>query len=118
MATVREWPMSQLASPPEGTENLVAELRQLRHGPFSDRKSTRLNSSHANISYAVFCLKKKKRAVITFRHISRHRPTQPHPQNRVERSKPCCNTVLSQRDDDHPRHSSSDNTHPSLSSLR
>src|SRR3712207_7315349 len=29
-----------------------------------DRKSTRLNSSHANISYAVFCLKKKKRAYI------------------------------------------------------
>src|SRR3712207_8865715 len=28
---------------------------------FSDRKSTRLNSSHANISYAVFCLKKKKK---------------------------------------------------------
>src|SRR3712207_9592958 len=27
---------------------------------FRDRKSTRLNSSHANISYAVFCLKKKK----------------------------------------------------------
>src|SRR3712207_9313124 len=35
------------------------------HGPMirlimGDRKSTRLNSSHANISYAVFCLKKKK----------------------------------------------------------
>src|SRR3712207_9497027 len=29
-----------------------------------DRKSTRLNSSHANISYAVFCLKKKKKAKI------------------------------------------------------
>src|SRR3712207_8894915 len=28
--------------------------------PDPDRKSTRLNSSHANISYAVFCLKKKK----------------------------------------------------------
>src|SRR3712207_9289968 len=28
--------------------------------PLEDRKSTRLNSSHANISYAVFCLKKKK----------------------------------------------------------
>src|SRR5947209_9639561 len=28
---------------------------------FLDRKSTRLNSSHANISYAVFCLKKKKK---------------------------------------------------------
>src|SRR3712207_7374304 len=33
----------------------------------SDRKSTRLNSSHANISYAVFCLKKKKK---THPHIS------------------------------------------------
>src|SRR3712207_7066156 len=29
--------------------------------PTTDRKSTRLNSSHANISYAVFCLKKKKK---------------------------------------------------------
>src|SRR3712207_8429421 len=29
-------------------------------GDLQDRKSTRLNSSHANISYAVFCLKKKK----------------------------------------------------------
>src|SRR5947207_9925409 len=31
-----------------------------RGGGFSDRKSTRLNSSHTVISYAVFCLKKKK----------------------------------------------------------
>src|SRR3712207_7766006 len=30
-----------------------------------DRKSTRLNSSHANISYAVFCLKKKKKQIYT-----------------------------------------------------
>src|SRR5258707_10023415 len=30
-----------------------------------DRKSTRLNSSHANISYAVFCLKKKKKTKVT-----------------------------------------------------
>src|SRR3712207_8842023 len=30
-------------------------------GGMTDRKSTRLNSSHANISYAVFCLKKKKK---------------------------------------------------------
>src|SRR3712207_7032516 len=30
-----------------------------------DRKSTRLNSSHANISYAVFCLKKKKNTLTT-----------------------------------------------------
>src|SRR3712207_7927933 len=34
---------------------------QLRRFKEQDRKSTRLNSSHANISYAVFCLKKKKR---------------------------------------------------------
>src|SRR3712207_7134340 len=31
------------------------------HRARTDRKSTRLNSSHANISYAVFCLKKKKK---------------------------------------------------------
>src|SRR3712207_6985297 len=31
----------------------------------ADRKSTRLNSSHANISYAVFCLKKKKKSYIS-----------------------------------------------------
>src|SRR3712207_7861882 len=31
-----------------------------------DRKSTRLNSSHANISYAVFCLKKKKTSYAVF----------------------------------------------------
>src|SRR5947209_16701828 len=30
----------------------------------ADRKSTRLNSSHANISYAVFCLKKKKKTTL------------------------------------------------------
>src|SRR5258707_9842117 len=35
--------------------------RLLRRGSRRDRKSTRLNSSHANISYAVFCLKKKKK---------------------------------------------------------
>src|SRR5690348_17772060 len=32
-----------------------------RHGVNRDRKSTRLNSSHPSISYAVFCLKKKKK---------------------------------------------------------
>src|SRR3712207_6999101 len=34
----------------------------------ADRKSTRLNSSHANISYAVFCLKKKKTSVSRCAH--------------------------------------------------
>src|SRR3712207_7051221 len=34
-----------------------------------DRKSTRLNSSHANISYAVFCLKKKKKTQLLYDHL-------------------------------------------------
>src|SRR3712207_7155841 len=33
-----------------------------------DRKSTRLNSSHANISYAVFCLKKKKKKKVNIKN--------------------------------------------------
>src|SRR2546430_11426219 len=37
-----------------------AALRHPRFEPVPDRKSTRLNSSHSQISYAVFCLKKKK----------------------------------------------------------
>src|SRR3712207_8751781 len=39
---------------------------------FLDRKSTRLNSSHANISYAVFCLKKKKTQLDTFITLSNY----------------------------------------------
>src|SRR3712207_7542805 len=39
----------------------AARRRDVDVGFAVDRKSTRLNSSHANISYAVFCLKKKKK---------------------------------------------------------
>src|SRR3712207_9550209 len=47
---------------------LAQPLRSVRRagllvGGRQDRKSTRLNSSHANISYAVFCLKKKKQNI-------------------------------------------------------
>src|SRR3712207_6913265 len=42
-------------------QNIVVGFARL-----GDRKSTRLNSSHANISYAVFCLKKKKNHYISF----------------------------------------------------
>src|SRR3712207_4208251 len=42
---------------------------RLRGAVSGDRKSTRLNSSHANISYAVFCLKKKKIKLIANYHI-------------------------------------------------
>src|SRR3712207_8517027 len=51
---------------PSGTEQTIYTnpdgFRSLPDGT-GDRKSTRLNSSHANISYAVFCLKKKKKYV-------------------------------------------------------
>src|SRR3712207_7688089 len=39
---------------------MAKELKRISGFDKIDRKSTRLNSSHANISYAVFCLKKKK----------------------------------------------------------
>src|SRR5258705_8220887 len=42
-----------------------------------DRKSTRLNSSHLGISYAVFCLKKKKRAWVRPRILSTFRCDRP-----------------------------------------
>src|SRR3712207_7136323 len=56
-------------APPLRAERLVRDRRRRRPGEAEgrgpgqrqDRKSTRLNSSHANISYAVFCLKKKKK---------------------------------------------------------
>src|SRR5256885_12804236 len=52
---------SLLLPPRERTGLAVGERREADHKPraLSDRKSTRLNSSHLVISYAVFCLKKK-----------------------------------------------------------
>src|SRR5438045_7548582 len=57
--TVTEsWPPSFLSS----------NGNTLMNGKKEDRKSTRLNSSHLGISYAVFCLKKKKHAVNKLHH--------------------------------------------------
>src|SRR3712207_8254867 len=42
-----------------GLRSLAGGAAGVGHAAGGDRKSTRLNSSHANISYAVFCLKKK-----------------------------------------------------------
>src|SRR3712207_8541413 len=51
------------ASPAPRIDRMLSERQQrvlsLLVESYLDRKSTRLNSSHANISYAVFCLKKK-----------------------------------------------------------
>src|SRR3989475_4532808 len=47
---------------PEILDLVELEVRELlKKYQFPDRKSTRLNSSHSQISYAVFCLKKKKK---------------------------------------------------------
>src|SRR2546430_8948870 len=52
--------------------------RQLKQDGPEDRKSTRLNSSHSQISYAVFCLKKKKsnELYILERHVDEREPEQ------------------------------------------
>src|SRR3712207_8105694 len=44
-------------------EEILANIDQRLARENGDRKSTRLNSSHANISYAVFCLKQKKKTL-------------------------------------------------------
>src|SRR3712207_8159665 len=49
------------AGPPKAIVDDVDINYEKYTGEFRDRKSTRLNSSHANISYAVFCLKKKNK---------------------------------------------------------
>src|SRR2546430_13729824 len=43
-----------------------------QHARLQDRKSTRLNSSHSQISYAVFCLKKKKNHTLYSTELSRY----------------------------------------------
>src|SRR2546430_13260168 len=58
-------PPLRMAGPPRGAapsaHALVLAAERLGPRPRADRKSTRLNSSHSQISYAVFCLKKKKK---------------------------------------------------------
>src|SRR5690348_17792000 len=48
--------------------NVIAADPGMHGSGAGDRKSTRLNSSHPSISYAVFCLKKKKRKKIEYVH--------------------------------------------------
>src|SRR3712207_8208485 len=54
------------AADPGGDRRTPPGVGQHREDARADRKSTRLNSSHANISYAVFCLKKKNLPTSTF----------------------------------------------------
>src|SRR2546427_5469357 len=55
---VRQHPRSRVMT--QGAPELVVQRNAAgQRAPVRDRKSTRLNSSHSQISYAVFCLKKK-----------------------------------------------------------
>src|SRR5256885_5264739 len=58
------------------THQMIDRRITLRRKKYADRKSTRLNSSHLVISYAVFCLKKKKKKKSTLRiaHDTHMRP--------------------------------------------
>src|SRR3712207_6881807 len=60
-------PAFMLILEPENTQRGIPwRVLPLAHPDPVDRKSTRLNSSHANISYAVFCLKKKTTTHMVF----------------------------------------------------
>src|SRR2546427_6185519 len=52
--------LAEAAHPDERADVVAHVFLELRAESLGDRKSTRLNSSHSQISYAVFCLKKKK----------------------------------------------------------
>src|SRR3712207_8090693 len=56
----QEEPVARLDLVEHARERLLGLADVLRDDLAQDRKSTRLNSSHANISYAAFCLKKNK----------------------------------------------------------
>src|SRR5689334_24736939 len=64
-----EWPgnIRQLANKVESATIRASRERAAQVEVHQDRKSTRLNSSHSSISYAVFCLKKKKIKKITMK---------------------------------------------------
>src|SRR5207244_4613631 len=55
-------------------ERRLSRSNGFRIRPHTDRKSTRLNSSHQIISYAVFCLKKKRKTITTAQHEERELP--------------------------------------------
>src|SRR2546430_7413228 len=69
-------PADLLRSPQEFADPSALEEAALGLDADRDRKSTRLNSSHSQISYAVFCLKKKKKTLNT---ISSPTPAMLHP---------------------------------------
>src|SRR3712207_7243323 len=63
-AQEREHHRAPKAAPPGQTTEEARGGKEDTPNRSKDRKSTRLNSSHANISYAVFCLKKKNHEIL------------------------------------------------------
>src|SRR3712207_7889849 len=71
---IRAAPLHGDRHDPDGPSRIRGEP----HWVVQDRKSTRLNSSHANISYAVFCLKKKKNVNPHFKYNTKTNDTVHH----------------------------------------
>src|SRR5690606_41511732 len=70
---VDDWTEIQLLNPNKTNFSFPVEFLQVKldydmFSPFRDRKSTRLNSSHVKILYAVFCLKKKITLILIIYH--------------------------------------------------
>src|SRR5256885_6152972 len=83
-----------LHGPADPLQRRLDELEVVQPPADEDRKSTRLNSSHLVISYAVFCLKKKKKKVICRRNIKERKidtKVRNSRENRIENT----NSILS-----------------------
>src|SRR2546422_3099920 len=61
--TDRTWTPASLVQRISAAKNQMVALEEVERAARGDRKSTRLNSSHGYISYAVFCLKKKNKYI-------------------------------------------------------
>src|SRR2546430_11937649 len=76
ISTGGSWaPLSSTGSAPTTSGRRACRSRKSA----KDRKSTRLNSSHSQISYAVFCLKKKNKRVSQHAQDPHHHPARPAP---------------------------------------
>src|SRR2546427_7119280 len=80
LSTAIESPRNRIDFPADRAEPIGRRLAlgKLRRSSTRDRKSTRLNSSHSQISYAVFCLKKKKNTTLLSLILGPRRPSRLH----------------------------------------
>src|SRR5690349_23865034 len=69
---LQPWPHLRILPLRLGREHDGAAAAEIDELVDQDRKSTRLNSSHVEISYAVFCLKKKKKNIDVSKNLTMH----------------------------------------------